>query len=106
MKRLDQETINLLGGVVAVLVVGTIAGFIASKRARSDKARITTTGLNARLRGWWGMTIVYLFSTLLGQSSTYVLFGLSSFWALREFVTLTPTRRADHRPSGLPVPPR
>ena len=26
-----------------------------------------------------------------------VLFGLISFWALREFITLTPTRPGDHR---------
>ena len=28
---------------------------------------------------------------------TVVLFGLISFWALREFITLTPTRPGDHR---------
>ena len=26
-----------------------------------------------------------------------VIFGLLSFWALREFITLTPTRPGDHR---------
>lgn len=97
MKTIDQETLYLLYGVIAVLVAGSIAGFIASKRVRSDKAKATTSGINSRLRGWWGMIAVYLFSSLLGQSSTFVLFGLSSFWALREFITLTPTRLADHR---------
>jgi phosphatidate cytidylyltransferase len=29
--------------------------------------------------------------------ATTVLFGLVSFWALREFITMTPTRRGDHR---------
>jgi phosphatidate cytidylyltransferase len=97
MKRLDQETIYLLCGVIGVLIAGSVVGFIASRRVETEKAKITTAGVNARLRGWWGMTVVYLFSTLLGQASTYVLFGLSSFWALREFITLTPTRLADHR---------
>ena len=97
MKRLDQETIYLLCGVVAVLVLGSIAGFIASKRVQSERAKATAAGVNTRLLGWWGMIVVYLFSTLLGQASTYVLFGLSSFWALREFITLRPTRLADHR---------
>ena len=31
------------------------------------------------------------------RSATVVLFGLISFWALREFITLTPTRPGDHR---------
>ena len=34
---------------------------------------------------------------LLGRAATVVLFGLISFWALREFITLTPTRPGDHR---------
>ena len=37
---------------------------------------------------------------MLGPASrvaTVVLFGLISFWALREFITLTPTRLGDHR---------
>ena len=32
-----------------------------------------------------------------GQVATVLLFGLISFWALREFITLTPTRLGDHR---------
>ena len=34
---------------------------------------------------------------MLGYVATVVLFGLVSFWALREFITMTPTRRGDHR---------
>jgi phosphatidate cytidylyltransferase len=33
----------------------------------------------------------------LSRGLTVVLFGLISFWALREFITLTPTRHGDHR---------
>ncbi|MGZ8900189.1 MAG: phosphatidate cytidylyltransferase [Limisphaerales bacterium] len=97
MNRLDHESIQLLYGVLAVLVIGSIAGFTARKRVTSERARATLAGINSRLLGWWGMIVVFLASTWLGQSSTYVLFGFSSFWALREFVTLTPTRLADHR---------
>ena len=31
------------------------------------------------------------------EAATVMLFGLISFWALREFITLTPTRLGDHR---------
>ena len=97
MKRLDHETILLISGVLAVLLLGSIAAWIASQRARPDGALATLKGINSRLLGWWSMVVIYLVSTLLGQASTYVLFGMSSFWALREFITLTPTRLADHR---------
>jgi phosphatidate cytidylyltransferase len=33
----------------------------------------------------------------IGPTATVVLFGLGAFWALREFITLTPTRPSDHR---------
>ena len=46
------------------------------------------------------MCTVLAAAFLLGswsQPTTVVLFGLISFWALREFITLTPTRLGDHR---------
>ena len=46
------------------------------------------------------MCTVLAAAFLLGPAShvaTVVLFGLISFWALREFITLTPTRLGDHR---------
>ena len=35
---------------------------------------------------------------LLGNTATVVLFAIASGFALREFITLTPTRRGDHLP--------
>ena len=94
MKPLDQESIYLICGV---LVLGSIAALFARRYVQTDRAKATIGGVNARLLGWWGMILIFLASTWLGQSSTYVLFAFSSFWALREFITLTPTRLADHR---------
>ena len=34
---------------------------------------------------------------MLGRAPTVILFGLVSFWALREFITMTPPRRGDRR---------
>lgn len=97
MNRLDQESIDLICGVVAVLILGSIAALVARRRVQSERARATMAGINARLLGWWGMLAIFLISTWMGPSMTYVLFALSSFWALREFITLTPTKLADHR---------
>lgn len=97
MNRLDHESIYLLGGVVAVLVLGSIISVLVRERVHSERAKATLAGVNARLLAWWGMIAVFLASTWMGQASTYVLFAFSSFWALREFITLTPTRLADHR---------
>ena len=43
------------------------------------------------------MVAVFTVAILGGRTGALVLFGLISFLALREFVALAPTRRADHR---------
>ena len=43
------------------------------------------------------MFVILIAGLMLGYVTTVVLFGLISFWALREFITMTPTRRGDHR---------
>jgi phosphatidate cytidylyltransferase len=43
------------------------------------------------------MSAIFALTLLLGGVGSLVLFGLLSFLALREFITLAPTRRGDHR---------
>jgi phosphatidate cytidylyltransferase len=44
------------------------------------------------------MAAIFAVAFAAGRIATVVLFGLMSFFALREFITLTPTRRGDHLP--------
>ena len=59
-------------------------------------ARKTIDNLNARIRAWWVLCAIFGFTLVVGPVGSLVLFGLISFLALREYVTLVPTRRADH----------
>lgn len=52
--------------------------------------------LNARINAWWAMVLVIGFAFWLGQAAVILLFYGVSFYALREFITLTPTRRSDY----------
>ena len=63
-----------------------------SRRAKTPDARETVGNLNARIRAWWIMAAVLTAAVALGRVSSIVLFGLMSLLALREFVTLAPTR--------------
>jgi phosphatidate cytidylyltransferase len=58
--------------------------------------RRTVTNLNARIRAWWVMVAVFAGALMLGHGAVCVLFALMSFLALRELLTLTPTRPGDH----------
>ena len=48
------------------------------------------------MRAWW-IICALLAIAFFSPGLTVALFGLMSFWALREFITLTPTRLGDHR---------
>lgn len=87
-----------LGGISVALLAASLIGYALSRRATSDGARATVANLNARINAWWVMVALVGAAFLLGRGATFVLFGLLSFYALREFMSLTPTRPADYLP--------
>ncbi|TCT22199.1 phosphatidate cytidylyltransferase [Thiobaca trueperi] len=93
----DRDILMLLGGVVALLILGSLAGRILDRRVTEESGRAVVINLNARVRAWWVMVAVFVLALATGGIGSVVLFGLLSFVALRELITLTPTRRADHR---------
>ncbi|MEQ1843437.1 MAG: phosphatidate cytidylyltransferase, partial [Verrucomicrobiales bacterium] len=93
---MDPHTQLLLSLVLGILVIATIIGAVLSSRAKSDGARATMANLNARIRSWWVMAAIFSATVLLGPIFTTVLFALLSFLAMREFITLNRTERADH----------
>ncbi|HEY3169800.1 MAG TPA: phosphatidate cytidylyltransferase [Thermoanaerobaculia bacterium] len=97
MSGQDPDLVRLVGGVLVLLVVASIAGALLSRRVRTEAARATVANLNARIRAWWVMVAVFALAVWTGGVGSIVLFALMSLLALREFVTLAPTRREDHR---------
>lgn len=53
--------------------------------------------LRQRVNSWWGMIIVFTLAMALNRKLSLVFFGLVSFLALKEYLSLIPTRRADRR---------
>jgi phosphatidate cytidylyltransferase len=49
------------------------------------------------LRDAWVTAVVFWVAWALGNGGAIALFGLVSFFILREFISLSPTRRGDHR---------
>jgi len=48
------------------------------------------------VRSWWAIVILFTLALIAGKVGLIVLFAFASFAALREFLTLTNKRRADH----------
>ena len=92
----QQQILTLFGGLVAVLLAGSLTGFVLARRRAALGPDPTIENLNARMRAWWVIVILIAIAFALGRAGVILLFAFASFAALREFVTLTPTRRGDH----------
>jgi phosphatidate cytidylyltransferase len=90
------QTVALLAGIVGVLVIASIIGFVLQRRYAVTGPNAVIDNLNSRIKAWWVMVITIGLAFLFGKASVVALFGFASFAALREFLTLTTTRRADH----------
>jgi phosphatidate cytidylyltransferase len=93
----SNTMVMLFGGVVGLLVFASLVGFMLSLRVASAEGKATVENLNARIKAWWGMIAVFAVAFTFGKIVTIVLFALVSFYCLREFLSITPTRAEDHR---------
>ncbi len=87
----------LMAGIATLLAVATVVGWILGAKVRTESGRSVIANLNTRIAAWWVMVAVFGVAYVFGKIATIVLFAVISFLSLREFITLTPTRPADHR---------
>src|SRR3972149_4563456 len=86
----------IAGVVVALLTVATVVGQVIKRQPHLGLHAAAVDSFNGRVRAWW--TICALLAVaFINYGLTVALFGFMSFWALREFITLPPTRLGDHR---------
>jgi len=93
----SEVTHHVLMAVFGILITASLIGFILARTAKTDSAKETVKNLNARTNSWWVMVLILFSALAAGRKGALVIFLLVSFLALREFLTATPTRRADHR---------
>jgi phosphatidate cytidylyltransferase len=86
--------------VFGILVIVSVTTLLLSLRAEEKHGEEWNAELKnyRRLLGTtWFMVVVFWVGWALGDTVATILFGIISFFALREFITLSPTRRGDHR---------
>jgi len=92
-----EQSMALFAGIVGVLMIASTVGFILKRRYAASGPNAVIENLNSRIKAWWVMVITIGIAILFGKAGVIALFGFASFASLREFITLTETRRADHR---------
>jgi phosphatidate cytidylyltransferase len=80
-----------LAGVLAILTLGALAAALLP-RLQPGK---DYTNLRQRVNSWWVMVALLAVALALGWQTTVLLFTVISFLALREFLSLAPSRRED-----------
>jgi phosphatidate cytidylyltransferase len=84
-----------------LLALASLARFVASFRERESSQGLAwheeLRRLSGLLKTSWFVSIIFWIGWVLGDTVATVLFGIVAFFALREFITLSPTRRGDHR---------
>ncbi|MFM9859633.1 phosphatidate cytidylyltransferase [Pseudoxanthobacter sp. M-2] len=90
-----EQTLALFLGVLAVLALASTVGWVLSRRD-GGQTNSGVQNLNARIKAWWVMVALLAAAFLCGTGGVVLLFAFASFFALREFLTLTETRRGDH----------
>lgn len=94
--QLDPQLVWLVGGLVALLALASLITFVLKRRSGAEVSSVVAN-LDARVKAWWIMVAVFVAALAAGRIGSVVLFAVLSFLALREFITLTPTRAGDHR---------
>jgi len=96
MNSASADLVTLLAGLGAILILASGVGYGLQRRLSPDGSNAAIENLNARIKAWWVMIALMALALLFGGPGVTILFALCSFAALREFVTLTDTRRGDH----------
>jgi phosphatidate cytidylyltransferase len=82
-----------LAGIVALLVVATVVVALMRRGDASNRH----AELAARVRSWWALVAVFAVAISFSRALAVVFFAILSFLALKEYLSLIPTRRADRR---------
>ncbi len=83
-------------GTALLIATATVLGARLAARATDAAKRAWIAQLNSRIRASWLIVLLFTLGFALGDVALVILFAAASFFALREFVALTPIRASDH----------
>ncbi|MBL7661463.1 phosphatidate cytidylyltransferase [bacterium] len=93
LSAIDPVVKYSLIGIFAVLIISSaITYFLTKQNPEKDYHELAS-----RIKTWWIMVAVFSVAIALNKTISIVFFALISFLALKEYLSLIPTRRADHR---------
>jgi len=101
LRSIPTEFFWLFGSLVLLLGLSSAVGAVLVRRPGDAKKAASRANLVERINAWWVMVGILAVAFLTGPTMTLVLFALASYFALREFITLTPSHSGDRLPLSL-----
>jgi phosphatidate cytidylyltransferase len=101
LRSIPHEFFWLFGSLVVLLGISSAIAAWLQSRPADEKKTASRANLVERINAWWVMVAILAVAFLGGTAMTLILFGLASFFALREFITLTPSNPGDRLPLSL-----
>jgi phosphatidate cytidylyltransferase len=93
----EQQVALLFLILFGLLILASLVAALRSLKPQDAKQQDQHAQKLRDLRALWAGTVVFWLSWMSGALGATLLFGVISFLALREFITLAHTRRSDHR---------
>ena len=91
-----QQCLIIFVFILAVLSIASAFSLVLRLRAPKGRTNQTIDNLIDRIKAWWVMILVMGGALMAGRRVVIALFALLSMAALREFMTVTPARKADY----------
>lgn len=91
--HLTEHVVTVLGVCAGLLGIASLTRLVL-ERLRPGK---DYSELRSRIRSWWVMAGLLLGSIAWGKGAATLFLGFVSFLALKEYLSLVPTRRSDRR---------
>lgn len=93
---IQEAYLILFFGLLLLAAAGTIYGSWAAKRVTTLEKRYRLQVVNSRARMAWWLLVVFTIAFAVGLPTLLCFFALISFFLLREFIAITPTKPTDH----------
>lgn len=96
MSQTDSDILLISLGVIGLLMAATFLGEVLRARLPEGETNPVVETFVTRVHSWWTMVILLSLALLIGTTGIVLIFAVASFAALREFLTFSTKRRADH----------
>lgn len=91
--NLHKNLLIAIYGIFSLLIIASLVSILLSRfNPKQD-----FTELRQRIKTWWIMVGLFIFTLVLNKNLSLIFFAFVSFLALKEYFSLIPTRRSDRR---------